>query len=80
MAHQMNEFHFQRSAIEPVGMVAVVSMKATMYRKKPATAAPPAEPMSVRANPPFQTKTQSPKLTSASPTGAPYPKSAPGRT
>ena len=24
------DFHFQRSAIDPVGMVAVVSMKATM--------------------------------------------------
>jgi hypothetical protein len=25
-----NDFHFQRSAIEPVGIVATVSMKATM--------------------------------------------------
>jgi hypothetical protein len=31
-------FQFQRSAIEPVGMVAVVSIKATMYRKKATTA------------------------------------------
>ena len=32
--HTTKLFHFQRSAMEPVGMVAVVSMKATMYRKK----------------------------------------------
>ena len=31
-------FHFQRSAIAPVGIVAVASMKATMYRKNPMTA------------------------------------------
>ena len=27
---RMNEFHFHRSAIDPVGMVATVSMNATM--------------------------------------------------
>ena len=28
--HTTNDFHFHRSAMLPVGMVAVVSMKATM--------------------------------------------------
>jgi len=28
--HTTKDFHFHRSAIEPVGMVATVSMKATM--------------------------------------------------
>jgi hypothetical protein len=42
--HQQKLFHFQRSAIEPVGIVAVVSMKATMYRKKPSSAGVAASP------------------------------------
>ena len=28
--HPTNDFHFHRSAIDPVGIVAVVSMNATM--------------------------------------------------
>ncbi len=59
----MNDLNFHRSAIEPVGIVAVVSMKATMYKKKammaplftrsPALKALPAQP-------PCQRNTQSP--------------------
>ena len=63
-------FHRHRSAIAPVGIVAVASMKATMYRKKPMTA-PEYTPLpvrSVRANPPFHRKTQWPLPISADPT------------
>ena len=80
--HPTKAFHFHRSAMAPVGIVATVSMKATMYRKKPMTAAPPAVTMALpdRAKPPCHRKTQLPLPMRASPSGALYPKSKPGST
>src|SRR5262245_52977947 len=63
--------HFHRSAIAPVGIVAVVSMKATMYRNQAST--PASIPAPESAQPPFHRNTQFPSPIRALPTGAPRP-------
>ena len=70
-----NAFQFQRSAIEPVGIVAVVSMKATMYRNIAATGAAFLRLCRlVSAKPPCQRNTQFPLPISGPPVEESSPK------
>ena len=63
--------HFQRSAIEPVGIVATVSINATMYKNNPRSAGVMV-PVDI-AQPPWYKNTQLPLPMSGSPTGSVRP-------